>query len=121
MAMDFALLDRGVIAISKVRKKRRQLHSILFRIVEKSFSSSKIGQERVQPATPSEGAHVESFNSISEKEVIRRFKFSSIDNADNTIDRFIAFYNNERLLSAIGYRAPKEAYEKWKETLIDER
>lgn len=37
----------------------------------------------------------------------------------NTIERFIAFYNNERLHSAIGYKAPREVYEEWKESLIE--
>ena len=71
------------------------------------------------PATPKEDAHIESFNSILEKEVIRRFEFSSFEDAENTISRFIAFYNNERLHSAIDYRTPREVYEKWKENIIE--
>ncbi|WP_084795492.1 integrase core domain-containing protein [Acidiplasma aeolicum] len=51
---------------------------------------------------------MESFNSILEREVIRRFEFDNIDEARNTIKRYIDFYNNERLHSAIGYITPKE-------------
>ena len=58
------------------------------------------------------------FNSILEKEVIRKFEFSSFEDAENTISRFIAFYNNERLHSAIDYRIPRELNEKWKENII---
>ena len=36
-----------------------------------------------------------------------------------TIERFIAFYNNERLYSAIDYKAPREMYEEWKENPIE--
>ena len=68
-------------------------------------------------ATPKEDAHIESFNSILEKEVIRRFEFSFFEDTENTISRFIAFYNNERLHSAIDYRTPRELYEKWKENI----
>ena len=75
--------------------------------------------ERIHPATPKEDAHIESFNSILEKDVVRRFEFSSFNDAMNTIERFIAFYNNERLHSAIGYKAPREVYEEWKESLIE--
>ncbi|MCL4480915.1 MAG: integrase core domain-containing protein [Candidatus Thermoplasmatota archaeon] len=57
-------------------------------------------------------AHIESFNSILEKEVIRRFEFSSFEDAKSTISRFIEFYNNERLHSAIDYRTPREVYMK---------
>ena len=78
-----------------------------------------IGHERIHPATPKEDAHIESFNSILEKEVIRRFEFSSFEDAESTISRFIEFYNNERLHSAIDYKAPREVYEKWKENIIE--
>ena len=80
-------------------------------MVEQFLSSSKIEHERIPPATPRADAHFESFNAILEKEVIRRFEFSSFGDADATINRFVEFYNNERLHSAIGYRAPKEVYE----------
>ncbi len=53
--------------------------------------------------------------------MIRRFESSSFEDADNTLERFIAFYNNERLHFAIGYRAPKEVYKEWKESSIGER
>ena len=51
--------------------------------------------------------------------MIRRFEFSSLENAENTISRFIEFYNNERLQSAIDYKAPREVYEEWKENIIE--
>jgi putative transposase len=70
-------------------------------------------------ATPKEEARIESFNSILDKEVIRKFEFSSFEDAENTISRFIAFYNNERLHSAIDYRIPRELNEKWKENIIE--
>lgn len=121
MAMDFAFLDRGGNAVSKVRIRSDNGTQFVSRVVEQFLSSSNIEHERIHPATPKEDAHIESFNSILEKEVIRRFEFSSFKDSDGTIDRFIAFYNNERLHSAIGYRAPKEVYETWKENLIEER
>ena len=62
---------------------------------------------------------MKSFNYILEKEVIRRFEFSSFENAENTISRFIEFYKDERLHSAIDYKATREVYEKWKESIIE--
>ena len=117
--MDFAFMDRGTNAISKVRIRSDNGTQFISRIVELFLSSSKIAHERIHPATPKEDAHIESFNSILEKEVIRRFEFSSFEDAESTIDRFIAFYNNERLHSAIDYKAPGEVYEEWKEKLIE--
>ena len=120
MAMDFAFLDRGVKSVSRVRIRSDNGTQFVSRMVEQFLSSSNIKHERIHPATPKEDGFIESFNSILEKEVIRRFEFSSFQDADDTIDRFIAFYNNERLHSAIGYKAPREVYERWKENLIEE-
>ena len=117
--MNFAFMNRGINAISKVRIRSDNGTQFVSRIVELFLSSSNIAHERIHPATPKEDAHIESFNSILEKEVIRRFEFSSFEDAESTIDRFIAFYNNERLHSAIDYKAPREVYERWEEKLIE--
>ena len=119
MAMDFAFLDRGIHAISGVRIRSDNGTQFVSRMVELFLSSLSVPHERIHPATPKEDAHIESFNSILEKEVIRRFEFSSFEGAMKTTDRFIAFYNNERLHSAIDYKAPREMYEEWKENLIE--
>ena len=118
-AMDFAFLDRGIERISHVRIRSDNGTQFVSRTVELFLSSSSIDHERIHPATPKEDAHIESFNSILEKEVIRRFEFSSFENAESTISRFIEFYNNERLHSAIDYKAPREVYEEWKESIIE--
>lgn len=78
-----------------------------------------IPHERIHPTTSKEDAHIVSFNFILKKEVIRRFEFSSFENADNTISRFIEFYNNVKLHLAKDYKAPREVYEKWKESVIE--
>ena len=118
-AIDFAFLDRGIMQIKNVRIRSDNFTRNVSRIVELFLSSSNIAHERIHPATPKEDAQIESFNSILEKEVIRRFEFSSFEDADNTISRFIEFYNSERLHSAIDYRTPMEVYEKWKENIIE--
>jgi putative transposase len=66
-----------------------------------------IPHERIYPATPKEDAHIESFNSILEREIIRRFEFESFEDAESTISRYVDFYNNERLHSGIGYITPR--------------
>ena len=66
-----------------------------------------IAHERIHPATPREDAHIESFNSILEKELMRRFEFYGFRDAEQAIFRFISFYNNERLHSGVGYISPR--------------
>ena len=117
--MDFTFLDRGIERISHVRIRSDNGTQFVSRTVELFLSSSSIDHERIHPATPKEDAHIESFNSILEKEVIRRFEFSSFKNTENTISRFIEFYNDEKLHSAIDYKASMEIYEKWKESIIE--
>lgn len=50
-----------------------------------------------------------------------RFEFSSFEDAKGTIERFVAFYNSERLHSAIDYRTPREVYKGWIESILEER
>ena len=54
---------------------------------------------------------------ILEKEVIRRFEFESFEETESIIDRFMDFYNNERLHSAIGYITPREMNKKCMEEI----
>ena len=105
--------------IKNVRIRSDNLTRHLSRIVEIFFPSCHIAHERIHPATPKEDAHIESFNSILEKEAMRKFEFSSFKDAESTISGFIEFYNSERLHSAIDYRTPREVYEKWKESIIE--
>ena len=71
-----------------------------------------IPHERIHPATPQEDGHIEAMNSIIGRELIRRFEFDSLEDAKNIIDRYMMFYNSERIHSAIKYKTPKEMYEK---------
>ena len=102
MAIDFAFLDRGIMQIKNVRIRSDNVNRHVSRIVELFLSSCNIAHERIHPATPKE-----------------EFEFSSFEDAENTISRFIAFYHNARLQSAIDYRTPREVYEKRKENIIE--
>ena len=119
MEIDFVFLDRGIMQLENVRIRNDNSTQFVSTIVELFLSSSNIAHERTHPATLKEDAHIESINSIFEKEVIRKFEFSSFEDAESTISGFISFYNSERLHSAIDYRKQREVYEKWKENMIE--
>ncbi|OWP57174.1 MAG: hypothetical protein B2I17_02005 [Thermoplasmatales archaeon B_DKE] len=38
---------------------------------------------------------------------MRRFEFDILQEADSTIERFVDFYNNERLHTGIGFTTPR--------------
>jgi len=71
--------------------------------VEDFLLMMNIYHERIHPAIPKEDGYIESFNSILEREVIRKIEFDTFEEARSTIKRYIDFYNNGRLHSAIGY------------------
>ncbi|QRF76486.1 putative transposase OrfB [Thermoplasmatales archaeon] len=100
--------QRGLDNISGVRLRSDNGTQFICNTVENFLSTMNIPHERIHPATPKEDAHIESFNSILEREVIRRFEFEAFEEADSTIERFVDFYNNERLHTGIGYITPRE-------------
>ena len=110
--MEFAFDRRGLENISDVRMRSDNGTQFICNTVENFLSMINIPHERIHPATPKEDAHIESFNSILEREVIRRFEFEIFDETKSTIERFVDFYNNERLHTAIGYIKPREMNEK---------
>ena len=110
--MILAFDRRGLENISAVRMRSDNGTQFICNTVENFLSMMNIPHERIHPATPKEDAHIESFNSILEREVIRRFEFESFEEGESTIGRFIEFYNSERLHSAIGYITPREMNKK---------
>jgi putative transposase len=110
--MASAFDGRGLENISGVRMRSDNGTQFICNTVENFLSMMNIPHERIHPATPKEDAHIESFNSILEREVIRRFEFEIFDETKSTIERFVDFYNNERLHTAIGYITPRERNEK---------
>ncbi len=111
---------RGIGEIDAVRIRNDNGTQLICRRVEEMLAFMNIAHERIHPATPREDAHIESFNSILEKELMRRFEFDSFTHAEQTISRFINFYNSERLHSGVGYYAPGQACLKWKEISMEE-
>jgi putative transposase len=110
-----AFHERGITEIAAVRLRSDNGTQFVCSRVERLLDLMRIEHERIHPQTPKEDAHIESFNSILEREVIRRFEFISFEDARSTVTRFVEFYNTDRLHSAIGYMTPREVYVKWKE------
>ena len=108
---------RGLDRISGIRMRSDNGTQFICNTVENFLSTMNIPHERIHPATPKEDAHIESFNSILEREVIRRFEFESFEEAESTMVRYVDFYNNERLHTAIGYIKPREMNHKCMEKI----
>ena len=81
--MAYAFDQRGLEHISGVRMRSDNGTQFICNTVENFLSMMNIPHERI-----------ESFNSILEREVIRRFEFEMFDETKSTIERFVDFYNN---------------------------
>jgi transposase InsO family protein len=62
--------------------------------------------EFTKPATPQQNAHIEAFHSIINRVICQRFYFDDFKELKNTMQRFIKFYNTDRIHSGIDYESP---------------
>jgi len=76
--------------------------------VKEYFALFNVQQEFTKPATPQQNAHIESYHSILERVICKRYEFDSIQEARDTMNRFLKFYNLERIHSGIAYQSPYE-------------
>ena len=70
------------------------------------FISKGVTQEFTKPATPQQNAHIESYHSIMESAICKRFEFQDLKETRKIMDEFREFYNFERIHSGIGYQSP---------------
>ncbi|MGM9509078.1 transposase [Larkinella sp. GY13] len=75
-------------------------------MVQTYFRDRNIVQEFNKPATPEQNAHIESYHSILERAVCKRYEFESLPQAIDMLNRFRDLYNLERIHSGLHYRSP---------------
>jgi putative transposase len=73
---------------------------------------TQVEHERIPNHTPNKNAYIESFHSILERECYLRNCFETYEEAFVEVDRFIRFYNNERLHGSLQDWPPKAYLEK---------
>lgn len=75
-------------------------------LVRDYLKEMKVTHEFCQPATPEQNGHIESYHSIIERSICRRYEFMNLEETEETLQRFVTFYCTERIHSGIGYRSP---------------
>ena len=68
----------------------------------------KLEHERIPNKLPDKNAYIESFHSILEKECLRWNCFETFEQAFEAVDRFMNYYNTERLHGSLKYLPPKK-------------
>lgn len=72
----------------------------------KKLEELAIKHEFTLPATPEQNAYIESYHSVVERAVCRRYEFENLKQAQEHFYKFREFYNNQRLHSGINMQAP---------------
>jgi putative transposase len=75
-------------------------------LVQQYFRDKNVVQEFTKPATPEQNAHIESYHSIVEKVICKRYEFDDLANAVVILNEFRKFYNFERIHSGLKYISP---------------
>jgi putative transposase len=75
-------------------------------LIREYFISKGIEQEFTKPATPEQNAHIESYHSILERVICRQYLFETAANQLATLNRWVMFYNYQRIHSGTGYKSP---------------
>lgn len=111
-------IERTVQKAILKRKIHDQAHKLVIRtdngpqFVSKAFYAlcerMGIEHERIPNHTPNKNAFIESFHSILEKECYLRNCFENYDEAFAEVDRYIRYYNNERIHGSLNDWPPRE-------------
>lgn len=64
--------------------------------------------ERIPPKTPNMNAYIESFHAILEQWLFRKESFATFEEAFQTVDTFMEFYNHRRMHGSLDKRSPAE-------------
>lgn len=67
-----------------------------------------IEHEFTHVATPQENCYIESFHSIVESAVCAKYEFESLQEAKETFNRFMNFYNQDRIHGSLGMVSPNQ-------------
>lgn len=100
------------------RNVHNQEHQLVIRtdngpqFISKAFHGAceqlHIEHERIPNHTPNKNAYIESFHSIMELECFLRNCFETYEQAFYEVDRFMRFYNNERIHGSLKDMSPRE-------------
>ena len=93
-----------------------QFAAALFR---QHLKEADITNEYIQPATPQQNGHIESFHATLTKLVCNKYCFDDLNHAINVFHKFFDVYNNIRIMESILYKTPSAFLNLWKEGRID--
>lgn len=88
-------------------------------IANQNQEIEKVEHERIPPKTPNMNAYIESFHSVLERECYQLNEFVTFQQAFDTVDEYIKFYNEERYHGSLKDYSPQEYYQRWQEGKVE--
>ena len=86
--------------------------------LQKYMTDNFINQEFILPATPQQNAHIESFHSVVEELICRKYEFDDIHHAREVLQRFYPTYNERRTIGSLLYLPPSIFLNEWENSNI---
>lgn len=80
----------------------------------KALDKLKINHEFINPGTPQENGHIESFHSTVTRLVCKRNIFKDLNHAISIFQEFFSAYNNTRVMKSLLHHSPIEIIKLWK-------
>ncbi len=106
-----ALYNRGIKGkISKLIVRTDNESQFIASKFEKLCIQENIIHERIPAHSPNYNAHIESYHRYIQQECFTGKLFKDLDDAENTIKKYVDNYNLKRIHSSIDYRTPNEFY-----------
>jgi len=88
------------------------------RILASALEAIGLKHEFINPGTPQQNAHIESFHSTVSRLVCSKNVFLDIAHARQIFSEFYFAYNNTRVMKALLYYPPKQFLELWKSGIV---
>jgi transposase InsO family protein len=83
--------------------------------VQDWIEERQIGARFIEPESPWQNGHNESFNGVFRDGCLNRWLFESLREARETSEAWLQEYNVERPHGSLGGQVPSEFYERWEE------
>lgn len=82
------------------------------------FYYQDVKHEFTNIATPEDDGHIEAFHSILQREFLSRNEYTSFDEMNDAIKRYMQCYNNERLHGSLNYKTPNKFIEEYNQKIF---
>ena len=88
------------------------------KILASALDAIGLKHEFINPGTPQQNAHIESFHSTVTRLVCSKYVFRDVAHARQIFNEFYFAYNNTRVMKSLLYYPPKQFLELWKAGIV---